>query len=155
MKRFGTVIILSMAMALFACGGGGSNVVDVIQGNWEAGLLNPDGTSTLSFTATMTQSGSTVSVTKFSFTAPSSCFADGTTATGVFDSTGTTHGVTSGDFHMTVQSGPSNANGMNVLALHGTFVGNAISGSWGLSGTGLDCNQPGNFTSGDFTMIPM
>lgn len=155
MRRFGTAIIFSLALVCFACGGGGSNNIDPIQGNWEAGLANPDGTTTLGFTATLTQSGSAVSITKFSFVAPSSCFAEGTTTTGLFTSTGTAHGVTSGTFQMTIQSGPSNPNGANTLALQGTFVRDAISGTWTLAGTGTDCNKPGNFTSGNFTMLPM
>lgn len=155
MKRFGTAIIFSLALALLACGGGGSNNIDVIQGKWEAGLLNPDGTSAFSFNATLTQSGSTISITNFSFVTASSCFAEGMTATGVFTPIATTHGLTSGTFQMTLQSGPSNPNGTNTLALQGTFVRNAISGSWGLTGTGLECSKPEDLTSGNFTMVPM
>lgn len=153
MTRFGAAILLSMTLVLLACGGGTNH--DVIQGNWKASVLNPDGTSAFNFTATLTQTGSTVTVTNLSFVNPSTCFAEGTTATGTFTFTGTTHGVTSGAFQMTIQSGPSNPNGTNALALPGTFVRNAISGAWGLTGTGLDCSTPEDATSGSFTMVPM
>lgn len=153
MKRLRTAIIFSMALALLACGGGSNN--NILKGNWTAALLNSDGTAALSFAATLAQSGSTVSVTTFSFATPSSCFAKGSTATGDFAQTGTTHGVTSGSFQMVFQSGPSNPNGVNTLALQGSFVRNVISGTWTLTGTGLDCTGPENLTSGQFVMRQM
>ena len=152
MERFGTAIIFSLALALLACGG--ASTKDVLTGNWRAGLLNSDGTVAFGFTATLIQNGQTVSVTKFSLISPSSCFALGTTATGLLTMTDTTHGVTSGTFQMTIQSGSSNLNGMNFLTLQGTFVRNAISGSWMLAGTGMQCTESGA-TSGDFSMIQM
>jgi hypothetical protein len=155
MNHLGTAIVLSMALALLGCGLSSATNDDPLKGNWEGGLLNPDNTTAFGFTATLTQSGSTVSVTNFSLVTPSSCFASGTTATGVFNLTDTTHGVTSGTFDLTIQSGPSNTNGMNSLALQGTFVRNAIGGSWTLTGTGLDCSKEANVTSGNFSMIPM
>jgi hypothetical protein len=155
MKRFGTAVVLSMALAMLACGGGPSSNDDVIKGNWTGALFTTGGTTSLGFNATLTQSGTTVNVTKFSFTTPSSCFAAGTTATGVFNLTGTTHGVTSGAFQLAFQSGPSNPNGTNLLALQGTFVRNAISGTWTLTGTGTDCTGSETFTTGDFVMRPM
>jgi hypothetical protein len=154
MKRFGTAIVLSIALVSLSCGLSSSNSV-TLNGNWEAGLANPDATPAFGFTATLAQSGSTLSVTKLSFVTPSSCFASGTTATGVFTLTDTTHGVSTGAFQMTVQSGPSNQNGTNTLALQGTFTRNAISGSWTLTGTGLNCSTPEDSTSGSFTMVQM
>jgi hypothetical protein len=155
MKHLGTAMILFMALALLACGSSSANAADPLKGNWEGGLLNPDGTTAFGFTATLTQSGGTVSVTNFSLIPPSSCFATGTTASGVFTMTDMTHGVTSGTFDMTIQSGSSNTNGMNALALQGTFVRNAIGGSWTLTGTGLECSKEGTVTSGNFSMIQM
>ena len=154
MKRFGTAIILLMALALLACGlGGPSN--NTLSGNYSAALVNPDGTRAFDFTATLDQSGQAVSVTKFSFTNPSSCFATGTAATAVSTVTDTTHGVTSGTYQMTFQSGPSNPNGTNTLTLQGNFVNNGVSGSWTLAGTGTECNetQTETSTSGSFTML--
>jgi hypothetical protein len=155
MKHFGTAMVLSMALGLLGCGLSSASNDDVVNGNWQGGLLNPDGTTAFAFTATLAQSGSTVSVTNINFATPSSCFASGTTATGIFNVTDMTHGVTSGTFDMTIQSGPSNPNGMNALALQGTFVRNTIVGSWTLTGTGLDCSKEGNVTSGSFNMLPM
>jgi len=149
-------MVLSMALALLGCGlSSNTNDADPLKGNWEGGLLNPDNTTAFGFTATLAQSGSTVSVTNFSLVTPSSCFGSGTTATGVFNLTDTTHGVTNGTFDLTIESGPSNANGMNTLALQGTFVRNAIGGSWTLTGTGLNCNKEATVTSGNFSMIQM
>jgi hypothetical protein len=155
MRYFGTAMILSMTLVLLACGLSSNNDNNPLKGNWNGFLLNPDGTTAFGFTATLAQSGSTVSVTNFSLITPSSCFAAGTTATGVFTLTDTTHGVTSGTFDMTIQSGSSNTNGTNALALQGTFVRNAIGGSWTLTGTGLECSKEGNVTSGNFSMIQM
>jgi hypothetical protein len=155
MKRFGIAIVLSLALALIGCGLSSSSDSTPLNGNWKAGLANPDNTVAFGFTATLTQSGATVGVSKLSFLTSSSCFDSGTTASGIFTVTDTTHGVTSGNFQMTVQSGPSNQNGMNVLQFQGTFVRNAISGSWTLTGTGTECSKPENATAGNFTMIQM
>lgn len=152
MKRFGTAIILSLALALLACGLG-STTQNTLTGNYSAALVNPDGTRAFDFTTTLTQSGQSVSVTKFSFTTPSSCFATGTAATALFTLTDTTHGVTSGTYQMTFQSGPSNPNGTNTLELQGNFVNNGVSGSWTLTGTGTECTEAGTSTSGSFTML--
>jgi hypothetical protein len=155
MKYFGTAMILSMALALLACGLSSANDEQPLRGNWEGSLLNPDGTTAFAFTATLAQSASTVSVTNFILTTTSSCFTSGTSATALFTMTDMTHGVTSGTFDMTIQSGSSNTNGMNTLALQGTFVRNAISGSWTFTGTGLDCTAEETVTSGNFTMVQM
>jgi len=153
MKRFGTAIIFSLALVLVSCGGG--STPDVLSGNWTASLLNSDGTTAFAFNTTLTQSGSQVAVTKFDFANPSSCFAKGTTATAYFTLIGTTHGVTSGTFQMTFQSGPSNPNGDNSLAFQGTLLRAGISGSWSLTGTGIECTQVGTSTKGNFVMTKM
>jgi hypothetical protein len=154
MKCFGTAIILSMALAFVACGLS-SPPNNALNGNWQAGLANPDGTTAFGFNATLAENSSTVNVTDLSFITTSSCFAAGTTATGTLSMTYTTHGVTSGAFAMTVQSGASNPNGMNVLTLRGNFVRNTILGTWTLTGTGLECSNPENSTSGSFSMTQM
>ncbi|MGB7585464.1 MAG: hypothetical protein WBM11_11510 [Terriglobales bacterium] len=155
MKRFGTAIMLSMALVLFACGGGPTTGGDALKGNWDAGLFNPNQTQAFSFTATLTQTGTTVFVTKFTFATPSPCFGLGTVANGVFTPTSTTNGVTSGTLQMTFQSDPFDPEGTNTLSLQGTLVRNVISGSWKLSQPDSICNVPGNSTSGSFTMLPM
>lgn len=154
MKRFGTAIVFSMALALLACGLS-SPPNDALAGNWKADLANPDGTTAFDFTATLAQNSSAVGVTNLSFISTSSCFVPGAIATGTFTLTDTTHGVSSGTFAMTVQSGAANPNGMNVLTLQGNFVRNAISGTWTLTGTGVECSNPENSTSGNFTMALM
>jgi hypothetical protein len=154
MKHFATAFIVSLTLVLLACGGS-SNNTDALTGNWTAALLNPDGTRAFGFTTTLNQNGQSVNVTKFSLISPSSCFAPGTAATALFTLIDNTHGVTSGTLLMTVQSGPSNPNGANTLALQGTLVGNSISGSWTLTGTGTECTEAEAFLSGNFTMIQM
>jgi hypothetical protein len=154
MKRFDTAIILSMSLALLGCGLS-SPSSETITGNWKAGIANPDGTLAFGFTATLTQSGQSVSVTKLSVSPPSSCFAPGTTATAQLTMTDTTHGAMSGTFQMIVQSGPSNANGTNTLALQGMLVRNSVSGTWALTATGTQCAETENSTSGNFSMVQM
>ena len=146
MKRLGLATIFLLFITLAGCGGGSSSSIN---GNWSATLTNPDGSTALSFTATLAQSGSAVNVTNLTFTTTSSCFALGTTATAQFTSTGTSGGVTTGTFQMTVQSGTSNTNGTNQLTLEGTLMNNTITGSWTLSGTGAGCSGSGNFTMSD------
>ena len=147
MKHFSIAIILCMVTALSGCGSSSSN--STINGNWSATLTNPDGSTALSFTATLAQSGSAVTVTNLSFSTGSSCFALGTTATGAFTLNGTAGGVTTGTFQMTIQSGSANTNGTNQLTLQGTLTNNSITGNWTLSGTGAGCLGSGAFTMTD------
>ena len=119
MNRFGAANILFLLLAMFACGGG--STPNVIQGPWNASLSNEDGTLAFTFTATLTQSGKNVQVTQFTLTRPTKCFAEGTTASGLFTHAYTTHGVTSGAFEMTVQSDPANSDAPNRLVLEGQF----------------------------------
>lgn len=147
MKKFGILIILSVALALPGCGG--SNGSNSVNGNWTATLNSTDGSTALSFTVSLAQNGTALSVTNLSFTTSSSCFALGTTATGAFTVTGTTGGVTTGNFQLTVDSGPSNSNGTNELSMVGTLTGNSITGNWTLTGTGAGCSGSGAFTMSD------
>ncbi len=144
MKHFRIAIMLLLALALSACGGGSNN--STINGNWTATLT---GSQNLSFTAMLTSTGGTVSVTNLSFTTSQSCFDTGAVATGAFTLTGTMNGVTSGAFSMTIQSGTSNTNGTNQLTLQGTLTNNSITGNWNLSGTGAGCTGSGTFTMSD------
>jgi hypothetical protein len=147
MKHFGIALILSAALVLSGCGSSSTN--NSINGNWTATLTNPDGSTALAFTLTLAQSGTTLSVTNLSFTTSSSCFALGTTATGAFTVTGTSGGVTTGNFQLTVQSGSSNTNGTNELTMVGTLTGGSITGNWTLTGTGAGCSGSGSFTMAD------
>jgi len=153
MKRFGLALIISVTLALLGCGGGSTIPADTLKGTWTAGLMNSDGTLALGFTVAMTQSGQTVEVTKVDFLPSSSCFAPGMTALASLNSVTTTHGVTSGSFQMTIQSGPSNVNGDNTLILQGSMVRTNISGSWSLTGTGIQCSDTLKSMSGDFSML--
>jgi len=153
MRRLGIAILLVTAFAVLSCGG--SPQSNVLNGTWSAGLYNPDGTQALSFSATLTQNGSQVNVSNLSFRTSSACFGKGTTTTGNFTPTGTTHGVAGGAFQMAFQSPVSDASLTDLLALQGNFARNAISGTWTLSGTGLDCTGPKNYTTGDFAMTQM
>jgi hypothetical protein len=99
--------------------------------------------------ATLTQSGTSVTVTNLTFTASQSCFDSGATATGSFAVTGNMNGVTTGTFEMTIMSGASNSNGANQLLLQGTLTNNSITGNWTLSGTGAGCTGSGTFTMTD------
>ena len=154
MRRFGTAIVFCLTLALMACGGGNSTP-NTLSGNWAATLSNSDGTGALAFTAKLTQTGQTVSVSNIGFTLSSTCFDPGTTADALATQIFTTHGVTSGNFQMTLQSGPKSTNGANTVSLQGTFTRQTISGTWSLTGTGTLCTPPENSTSGTFTMIPM
>lgn len=147
MKHFGIAIILSVALALSGCGNSsGSNSIN---GDWTATLTNPDGSAALAFTVTLAGNGSALNITNLSFTTSSSCFALGTTATGAFTVTGTSGGVTTGNFQMTITSGASNTNGTNELTLVGTLTGSSITGNWTLTGTGAGCSGSGSFTMTD------
>jgi hypothetical protein len=154
MKRLAATIVLSMAVVLLGCGLS-SAPQNPLTGNWTAGLLNSDGSTAFGINATLTQNGQTLTVTKFSFAAPSSCFAAGTTATALLTMADTTHGTISGSFAMTLQSGPSNQNGANTLTLQGALARSIISGTWTLTGTGTVCNEVGSSTTGNFSMVQM
>jgi|SRR5580698_463571 hypothetical protein len=144
MKHFGIAIIIFALFAVSGCGSSSSN--SSINGNWSATLTSADGTQALAFTATLASSGGVVTVSNLSFSTSSSCFALGTTATGAFTATGTSGGVTTGTFQMTIQSGTGNTNGTNQLTLQGTLNNNAITGNWTLTGTGAGCTGSGTFT---------
>lgn len=144
MRKLGIAAIFFIALALVGCGSSSNN--NAINGSWTATLT---GSEDLSFTATLTQSGGAVSVTNLSFTTSQSCFSDGATATGAFTLAGTTGGVTTGTFQMTVQSGTSNTNGTNQLTLAGNLSNNTITGNWTLTGTGAGCVGSGSFTMMD------
>ncbi len=137
---------LCAAMALLSSCGGSSN--STVNGNWTATLVNPDSTTAFTLSMTLSQgSAGAVSVTNLSFGTSSSCFATGTTATGTFASSGTTNGVTTGSFQISIQSSTSNSNGANQLIMQGALTNdNTVTGSWALTGTGVGCSGSGTFT---------
>jgi|HubBroStandDraft_5_1064220.scaffolds.fasta_scaffold224943_2 hypothetical protein len=147
MKNFGIAMMLFMVTALSACGN--SNSGGTISGNWSAVLTDQSGQQPYAFTATLAQNGSVLTVTNLSFTTAGDCFSSGTTASGAFTSTGTSGGVNTGTFQMTIQSGSGNVNGSNVLTLEGTLNNTSITGNWTETGTGAGCADSGTFTMTD------
>src|SRR5262249_22762987 len=127
MKHCAIAAALIVALALCGCGNGTNSQIN---GNWSATLT---GSQTLAFNVTLNQaSGGNVSVTNLDFTTSQSCFDTGATASGAFSVTGTTNGVSTGTFQMTVFSSQSNSNGSNELSLQGTLSNNTVTGTWNL-----------------------
>jgi len=145
MKLLGSIFLLTMAFLLIGCGTSSSN--DVINGNWTASLTDSSGVPAFGFNTTLHSNGSGgVTVSNLTFTTANPCFASGSTATGGFTLSGTTNGVTTGGFQMTIQSGSSVVSGSNALALQGTLNNNTVSGTWTLTGTSPGCSGSGSFT---------
>jgi hypothetical protein len=135
-----TAVVFALGLMLSACGGG-SSASSAINGNWTASLTNTDGTTAFTFSTTLALSGSTVNVSNFSFTTAAPCFGTAGSETGTFTLSGTTNGVNTGSYQMTIQSGVPSG---NTLTLQGTLSGSTITGVWTLSGPG--CTGSGNFT---------
>src|SRR5216683_3901226 len=137
MKTLAVAIFLVAALTLAGCGSSNPTNID---GNWTATLT---GSQTFNFTTSIIEnSDGTVSVSKFSFSSNSSCFASGETETGTFALSGNFNGNVTGKFGMTVQSGTPSG---NVMTLTGNANGNTITGTWTLTG-GTGCTGSGNFT---------
>jgi len=139
-----TIFFLALALTLAACGGGGPHSGN-INGTWAATLTNTDGSTAYTFTTSFTQStGSTLTITNFTFNSAGPCFASQPTSqTGSFTLGGDFSGNVNGSFAMTISTlfpGPIN----NVLTLQGTVSGGAISGTWTLTGN-TGCSGNGTF----------
>lgn len=144
MKHLGMAVLFLAALALGGCGGGNSSG-GTVNGNWTASLMG-SGSSTpvFAFSTSLTQStGTTLSVTNFTFTTASPCFVSGGTETGGFTLAGNFSGNVTGALQMTVQSGNP---GGNTLTLQGSVNNNTITGTWVLSGVTSGCTGSGNFT---------
>jgi hypothetical protein len=146
MKKVGIALSIVMALALIGCGTGTSS--SVINGTWTATLTDSStGATNFSFTVGLTDAGNDgVSVTNLAFNTASPCFGSSTTATGSFTLSGTTNGVNSGTFKMTVLSGPSANINNDALNLQGTLNNNTITGNWTLIGPASGCTGSGTFT---------
>jgi hypothetical protein len=143
MKLFGIVMLLAVGSVLVGCGGGHSSSGN-INGNWTATLSNTDNSPAFLFTTSLTQTdGSDVTVSNFTFTSKSPCFASGGTETGSFSLTGNFNGSVTGGYGMTIQSGTPSG---NTLTLQGTVKNNTISGTWTLTGVSAGCTGAGTFT---------
>jgi hypothetical protein len=147
MKQTGIATLLSAALLLGGCGGGNSSSnAGNVNGNWNASLMSSASSTqpVFAFTTNFTESsGSSLSVTHFTFTTSSPCFAGGETETGGFVLSGNFNGSVTGALQMAVQSG--NPSG-NALTLQGQVNNNTISGTWVLSGVTSGCTGSGNFT---------
>jgi len=143
MKRFGLVLLVALSLVLGACGGANSSSGN-INGNWTATLTNMDGSPAFAFTTSFTQmTGMGVTVTNFTFTSSSPCFASGETETGTFALGGNFNGSVTGAFGLMIQSGTP---GGNTLTLTGNVKNNTITGTWTLTGVTSGCTGSGNFT---------
>lgn len=141
MKQFGIAAVLAFGVMLFACGGGNSNTVPTVTGNWTATLTNADTTPAFTFTTSLTQGSNTTVVTGTNLTFNSTdCFTSGGTETGSFVLSGNGNGNMTGAFQLTVVSGTPPG---NTLTLTGTVSNNTVTGTWILTGT---CSGSGNFT---------
>jgi hypothetical protein len=148
-KHLGAASVFALGLVLAACGSGNSNSSsNNINGNWSATLTNADGSPALAFTTSLSQDSlnAVVTGTNLSFTSSSPCFASGATETGGFTLSGTTNGVTSGQFQLIISSTPAPGS-TNQLTLNGTVTnGNAVTGTWSLTGVQSGCTGSGTFT---------
>jgi hypothetical protein len=143
MKRL--VLTMLLGLVLGGCGGG-SSILGNINGNWTATLTNPDGSPAFTFSTSFTQGGGTsVSVTNFTFTTNSACFASPTSETGTFALSGNFNGNVTGTFGMMISTMLPAPQTNNVLTLQGAVSNNTISGTWTLTGVS-GCTGNGSFT---------
>lgn len=138
MKKLAVAWLVAVVLTLVGCGwndhGHGN-----INGTWTAVLTPTD----FSFGTSLVVNGDgTLSISQFSFSTNGPCFESGETESGSFGFTGDFDGKVTGTFTLNVVSGlPSG----NTLKLTGTVNGNAITGTWTLTG-GTGCTGSGNFT---------
>jgi hypothetical protein len=145
-KQIGIIALLALGLATAGCDGANAPGSGNINGTWSATLTNTDGSTAYGFITTFSQaSGSTVTVTNFTFTSDGPCFASyPTSETGTFSLSGNSNGNVMGTFGMTISTlFPSATN--NVLTLQGSVNGNTISGNWTLTGLS-GCSGSGTFT---------
>src|SRR6266446_1284106 len=100
MKMLAVAMLLVAGLTLAGCGS--NNNPANINGNWTATLT---GSQNFNFTTSIIEnSDGTVSVSKFTFSSNSSCFASGETETGTFALSGNFNGNVTGKFGMIVTS---------------------------------------------------
>ena len=136
--------LLLLASILTSCGS--SPVPKVIDGTWNASLLNSDSSVAYTFQTSLNQdTGSAVKVISFDFTTDAPCFTTPIGQTATFSVTGHSRQFQTGPFKMNI----STANGTmveNVLTLNGTRnADGSISGTWTLTGLS-GCSGNGNYT---------
>jgi hypothetical protein len=140
MKRIRVTASAAISLVLAACGSSPQN----INGGWNALLINPDGTTAFVRRADLAQGGgTTVNVSNFGFAGAPARFANQTGENATFASTGSSNGVQTGNFMMTISSLFPGAQNNNVVTLQGTRKSDgSISGTWTLTGLS-GCNLPG------------
>lgn len=146
LKQIAMIVLLALGLTLSGCGNGNGPGSGNINGTWVATLNDANGSPVYTFSTTFTQgSGSTLSLTNFTFTSTGPCFASyQTSEIGSFGLMGNFNGNITGTFEMTITTmfpGATN----NVLTLQGTVNGDTISGTWTLTGL-TGCSGNGKFT---------
>lgn len=144
MKVSYSLSLLLFASLLTSCGS--NPTPKVIDGVWNASLLNLNSTVVYTFQATLNQdTGAAVKVSGFVFTSDAPCFTAPLGQTATFSATGHSRQFQTGPFEMNV----STAFGTmveNVLILNGTRnADGSISGTWTLTGLS-GCSGNGNYT---------
>lgn len=142
MKKLAVAWLVAGVLTLVGCGWNHHRQGN-INGTWTAVLTDTD----FSFGTSLVVNGDgTLSISQFSFSTNNGpCFVSGETASGSFTFTGDFDGNVTGHFDFKVVSGSPSG---NTLMLTGTVDGNAIRGTWSLTGG----NPAGCQGSGTFTM---
>jgi uncharacterized lipoprotein NlpE involved in copper resistance len=137
MKKLAMALLAAVVLTLTGCGNNSKQ--GNINGHWTAVLSDTN----FSFaTSVLVNGDGTLSASNFSFSTNSPCFVSGETESGSFAFTGNFNGKVTGTFTFNVVSGSPSG---NTLMLTGTVNGNAITGTWSLTG-GTGCTGSGNFT---------
>jgi len=142
MKQVG-IVLLALAL-LVGCGSGSSSPTSptspTIDGNWSAVLLSFDATTTVyAFTTSLKQnSGSTVTVTNFSFSGAPPCVASPETVTAELDG----GFKNNSGFAMSISAGPPEHLGIELI---GNVQNNTLTGDWS-SRSLISCHASGSFT---------
>ena len=140
MKRLG-LVLFALAL-LVGCGSGsssGSGSSPTIDGDWSGVLLYSDATTAYAFTTSFKQSsGSTVTVTHFSFTAAPPCVESAESETAELDG----GFKNNSSFLMSIFAGPPDSVGIEMT---GHVQNNTLMGSW-LSRGLTSCHGSGEFT---------
>ncbi len=143
MKNFAVATLLVLGLVMAGCGSSSSSNPANINGTWNATLMDANQNPVFKFGTSLVVNGdNSLSISNFSFSTNSNCFASGETETGSFTLSGNFNGNVTGKFGLAVQSG--NPAG-NTLTLSGAVTGSTITGTWMLTGSS-GCTGTGAFT---------
>lgn len=146
------ILGLALILALLGCGSGNQIRPVNLSGNWTATLQKVNGTTAFSFSASITEVGSTVlNVSNLTFNPATSCFQSQTSASGIARFSSGGYGYYTGGGGTTAMSltikGLAAAGGTDTLTLQGTAnASNSVSGTWTLTGVSAACSGSGGFT---------